>query len=660
MNRLADPLLPDADSLAWPERNQRWLSQRLAFWCERIDGHASEDPARLAAEPPCDDGFDPAALRLAALFGLSAFETELVVLAAGIEIDASLRAAVARAQGMAPSQAVRLGYSLALALLPQPHWDALSPAGPLRHWALLEFDTAAGFTQAQLRIDERVQHYLTGVAAFDDRLHGLAQFDTGISAAEAGMQEPALQIARALGGLGEPLVMLTNALQDTAHKRAGRTLAGTVLALVGLRMLWVDASALAATLVGDARELVDLARRVDREAALAGAGVALAVEADAASHGSVTARFIVALRSPLIVLGTLAPLQLADMPQRQLLRFKVPAPQAVAQGALPPAVQRAADRALQQFRVEPALLDQALASVAGLSDETAIDTALWDALREAARGGLDALAQRIAGRAVFDDLVVPPLVAAQLREIASQLRQRQRVYEDWGFGECHSRGLGIAALFAGESGTGKTLAAEAIANEARLDLYRIDLASVVSKYIGETEKNLSRLFDAAERSGAVLLFDEADALFGKRSEVKDSHDRYANIEVAYLLQRIESYRGLAILTSNLKSALDRAFLRRIRFVVQFPFPDEAAREQIWRRQFPPRAPLGAIDFGALARLQLSGGHIRSVALNAAFHAAARSEAIGQPALMSAARTEFAKLERSFNPPASTGASNGAR
>lgn len=172
------------------------------------------------------------------------------------------------------------------------------------------------------------------------------------------------------------------------------------------------------------------------------------------------------------------------------------------------------------------------------------------------------------------------MVAAQLCEIASQLRHRQQVYEDWGSGDRDRRGLGIAALFAGESGTGKTFAAEAIANAARLDLYRIDLASVVSKYIGETETNLSRLFDAAERSGAVLLFDEADALFGKRSEIKDSHDRCANIEVAYLLQRIESYRGLAVLTTNVKSALDRAFLRRIRCVVMFSFPDESAREQI--------------------------------------------------------------------------------
>jgi SpoVK/Ycf46/Vps4 family AAA+-type ATPase len=178
-----------------------------------------------------------------------------------------------------------------------------------------------------------------------------------------------------------------------------------------------------------------------------------------------------------------------------------------------------------------------------------------------------------------------------------------------------------------------------------LDLFKIDLASVVSKYIGETEKNLSRLFDAAERSGAVLLFDEADALFGKRSEVKDSHDRYANIEVAYLLQRVESYRGLAILTTNMKSALDRAFLRRIRFVVQFPFPDEKARAEIWRRQLPPQVPVDDVDFGALARIALSGGDIRSVAVNAAFIAAHRGGAVNRQALAYAIQTELAKRER---------------
>lgn len=278
---------------------------------------------------------------------------------------------------------------------------------------------------------------------------------------------------------------------------------------------------------------------------------------------------------------------------------------------------------------------------------------LWQACREQVGWQLGSLAQRLAPCYTWDDIVLPDNLMRQLREIADQVAARSQVYESWGFGARLPRGRGINALFSGPSGTGKTMAAEILANHLQLDLYRIDLAGVVSKYIGETEKNLRNVFDAAEQSGAILFFDEADALFGKRSEVKDSHDRYANIEIAYLLQRIESYRGLAILTTNMKSALDRAFLRRIRFVVQFPFPDEAAREAIWRRQFPAAAPIGDIDFPALSRLQLSGGHIRSVAVNAAFHAAAHQEAIGQDAVIAAARSEFAKLERSFTPPGRT-------
>jgi SpoVK/Ycf46/Vps4 family AAA+-type ATPase len=275
--------------------------------------------------------------------------------------------------------------------------------------------------------------------------------------------------------------------------------------------------------------------------------------------------------------------------------------------------------------------------------------AVWPAAREAARGGLDGLAQRIGSCVTFEDLVLPSGPMAALHDIARQLRHRERVFADWGFGAKHRLGQGLVALFTGESGTGKTLAAEAIANAVALDLYRVDLATLVSKYIGETEKNLRRLFDAAETGGGVLLFDEADALFGKRSEVKDSHDRYANIEVAYLLQRIEAYRGLAILTTNMRSALDRAFLRRMRFVVSFPFPDLVAREQIWRRQFPAEAPMGEVDFAVLARLNLSGGSIRSVALAAAFKAADRSVPISQALILAAAREEFAKLDRSAGP-----------
>ncbi len=189
------------------------------------------------------------------------------------------------------------------------------------------------------------------------------------------------------------------------------------------------------------------------------------------------------------------------------------------------------------------------------------------------------------------------------------------------------------------------MAGEVLAGELHLDLYRIDLSQVVSKYIGETEKNLRRVFDAAEEGAAILLFDEADALFGKRSEVKDSHDRYANIEVSYLLQRMEAYRGLAILTTNRKSALDPAFLRRIRFVVDFPFPEAPLRAEIWRRVFPRLTPTEDLRIDRLARLNAAGGHIRNIALGAAFLAADAGEPVRMSHLLSAARSEFAKLEK---------------
>jgi hypothetical protein len=270
---------------------------------------------------------------------------------------------------------------------------------------------------------------------------------------------------------------------------------------------------------------------------------------------------------------------------------------------------------------------------------------LWEACRGHARARLDDLAQRIEPAARWHDLVLPEAQLQILRDIAVQVHFRTRVYEDWGFARKGTRGLGLSALFAGASGTGKTMAAEVLANELQLDVYRIDLSQVVSKYIGETEKNLRRVFDAAEEGGAILLFDEADALFGKRSEVKDSHDRYANIEVSYLLQRMEAYRGLAILTTNMKSALDTAFLRRIRFVVQFAFPDAAQRMEIWRRVFPPQTPTEGLDVHKLARLNMAGGNIRNIAVSAAFFAAKVREPVRMTHLLRAARNEYAKLEK---------------
>ena len=307
------------------------------------------------------------------------------------------------------------------------------------------------------------------------------------------------------------------------------------------------------------------------------------------------------------------------------------------------------DPVIANFRLSvPAIRAAGLEVRAALADGAAAPAALlWDACRVQARARLDGLAQRIACTATWDDLVLPEAQMRMLRDVAAQVRHRARVHDDWGFAGKGTRGLGISALFAGASGTGKTMAAEVLAADLRLDLYRIDLSQVVSKYIGETEKHLQRVFDAAEASGAVLLFDEADALFGKRSEVRDSHDRYANIEVSYLLQRMEQYRGLAVLTTNMKALLDTAFLRRIRFILEFPFPDTSARAAMWRRIFPGATPTEALDIEQLAVLNVSGGSIRNIALQAAFLAAGSGEPVRMAHLLRAARAEYAKLEKTL-------------
>lgn len=273
-------------------------------------------------------------------------------------------------------------------------------------------------------------------------------------------------------------------------------------------------------------------------------------------------------------------------------------------------------------------------------------------LRERAAQGLDGLAQRIEPQARWDDLVLPAAQLAQLRQLAQCRRLGAQVLDNWGFRAKSARGLALTALFSGPSGTGKTMAAEILARElcdevgdsGALALYRVDLAAMVSKYIGETQKNIGRIFDAAEDSGAVLLFDEGEALFARRSpEVKDSHDRHANSETSYLLQRLETYSGIAIVTTNLRAAVDDAFLRRFRAVIDFPFPDAAQRALIWQAVLPPALPREGIDFDALARLTVSGGFIRAIALTAAWLAAADGAVLRMAHLERAARQEYMKL-----------------
>ncbi len=279
----------------------------------------------------------------------------------------------------------------------------------------------------------------------------------------------------------------------------------------------------------------------------------------------------------------------------------------------------------------------------------AIDGALlWDAARRQPEHALERLAALVRPAFSLDDLVLSSETDSKLRELITHVALQHVVLDDWGFRRRLPRGQGVAALFTGPPGTGKTTAAEALARELGQDLYRIDLSAVVSKYVGETEKNLAEAFDEAERGGAVLFFDEADALFGKRTEIRDAHDRYANLEVNYLLQRVETFTGLVILATNRGSAMDEAFLRRLRFVIRFDAPDEELRKRLWRRSFPDEATLDVLDWDALAAAELAGGNIQSAALAAAYLAAANGGKITAAHVEHALLREYQKLGKAWS------------
>jgi ATP-dependent 26S proteasome regulatory subunit len=647
----------------WAEANQRHLVAALAAVRAALDGHG----ARVAGETQPDESLVaaqqslqqievvpapfasvvPMALdTLCAAFGLSPFERDVLLLCAGMELDASFAAACAAAQGDARRAYPTFG--LALAALPGAHWDALSPAAPLRRWRLIEvMPGGEALTNSQLRIDERVLHYLTGVGYLDDRLRGLVEPVAQPRELPPTQAAQAERIAEFWNGAKEtsvwPIIFLGG--NDPAGKRA---VAAAACAALGLGLHLIRA----ADVPQSAAEREALARLWEREAVLQQSALLLDQEEHESTHAVRSFESLLGPDCMLMVMGG----ELSRPPERPVFRLDVNKPSAAEQralwqealGPLAPLLNGQLDPLIAQFNLSADLIQSVSLQTreAGVHAGEALSAAtLWEACRIQARPRLDDLAQRIEPSATWDDLVLPEPQLRTLRDIAVHVRQRTKVYEAWGFAAKGARGLGISALFAGASGTGKTMAAEVLAGELRLDLYRIDLSQVVSKYIGETEKNLRRVFDAAEEGGAVLLFDEADALFGKRSEVKDSHDRYANIEVSYLLQRMEAYRGLAILTTNLKAALDTAFLRRLRFVVQFPFPDAAQRAEIWRRIFPRQTPTAGLEITKLARLNVAGGNIRNIALQAAFLAADGDQPVTMAHLLRAARSEYDKLEK---------------
>jgi hypothetical protein len=620
----------------WVEANQALLVAEFERLKKLLGGETQADvdaqakAARDAMEAP------PAIDQLTGLFGLSAFECAVLLLCAGIEMDSGLAALCAEAQGQ--TQRTYATFGLATAVLPEPHWSALAPARPLRRFRLVELDAAHGLAAAPLRIDERILHFLAGVNVLDQRLQSLLQASPAPVWIAEEHKLAASRAAQAFGrAAGEtPVVVFCG---DDPH---GQEDAAALTAQANGSQLHILRGA---DIPPSGAELNQFVMLWGREAQLLPGALLIHC---ATGEFSTPARYLAERLPPPLFVASHEPIRL----DRPFVRFDVDKPQPAEQRrlwarALGPAADKlngALDPLSEQFRLSAKTIFTTSALSAG-SDAAPDPAGLWKACRSLARPRLEDLAQRIVPAAGWDDLILPEPQKQTLSQLADQVRYRMKVHETWGFSDKGRRGLGVSALFAGGSGTGKTLAAEVLARELDLDLYRIDLSAVVSKYIGETEKNLRQVFEAAEEGGVLLLFDEADALFGKRSDVKDSHDRYANIEVGYLLQRIETYQGLAILTTNLKSTLDKAFHRRLRFIVNFPFPDAVQREAIWARVFPEKTPTEGLEPKRLAQLNVAGGTIRNIALNAAFLAAAVGTPVDMRHVLEAARIETEKIER---------------
>jgi hypothetical protein len=632
---LTDPPPPADD---WLTDNQRALMAEVAALRATLLGETADPPP-----PPAQPSALDAVCRT---FGLSDFERSVVLACAAPELDGHFAELLSSVHGQPACSTPTFG--LCLAALPGAHWSALLPDAALRYWHLIELGPGP-LTTAPLHIDEWLLHVLTGTFGLDQRLAPLLTRLDDPSTLSTGAQRAAAELSNAWL---RPLTGAPITLRGAAGP-CGRTIVADACG----HLNWHAYVLNAADLPSPAAEQDTIARLWQRTAMLHGA--ALLLECHDAGDSAVRAnldRFVDRLSTPAAVavpdggrVGTRPALTIDSTtasPDEQRA-FWQQALSVDTPGS--PALDGALDRVIDQFDMDPESI--AAAAARALTDTQAdgqhldLGSAIWQACRHTSRGGLDQLAQRLESTATFDDLVLPAAQRALLADILAHVRHRGLVYRDWQMSGPSARGLGVSVLFAGPSGTGKTLAAEVLANALALDLYRIDLSQVVSKYIGETEKNLRRVFAAAAASGAVLLFDEADALFGKRSEVRESHDRYANVEISYLLQAMESYRGLAVLTTNMRSALDSAFLRRLRFVVSFPFPGPAERAEIWRRAFPPTTPTDGLDPSRLAQLVVAGGNIRSIAVAAAFLAAEAGVPVGMGEVLRAAVAEYAKLER---------------
>ncbi|PMN89776.1 ATP-binding protein [Enterovibrio norvegicus] len=635
------------DVIAWVQEGLAILSKpALAGRGERKNIRPlSEIHRQYVTEPPT------AFTLLVQQFGLNGVDQTALALSLSAALDSDVSKVCASMSGNPLQTNPSIGMALSLHGLSDQGGESdrsvFSPHSPLRYWLLIEWQSI-GASDAIISPDERILNFVRGVNYLDERLSVMLE-PTREHAAQ--MPLSTSQEIQRMGALR--FIQQTMQVHTQSHraiielygedKTSKRNMAHALAVSVGMNLHRLHATSLPT----NANDLDALSRLWQREAGLS--PLLLVIEgADEPSRQHVIEQFVDRIHGVVVLEAGDSPMGIFPHSfPLHVARPTVTEQEQYWRQLLPHADADLPLRLSEQFSFSQSDIQQ-LVTISSLHEQggSHVEHTLWKACQRHSSTALSRLALRIDCKANWETLVLPPKQTTMLEHLTAQVGLRNRVYQQWGFRERMSRGMGISAMFCGDSGTGKTMAAEAIASALELDLYRIDLSSVISKYIGETEKKMRELFQAAEQCGAILFFDEADALFGKRSDVKSSNDRYANIGIDDLLQRIESYRGLAILATNLKSSIDKAFLRRLRFVVDFPFPGPAERERIWRSVFPPQTPLSDdVDPVRLSRLNLTGGSIHNVALNGAFLAAQQNEPVAMRFLMEAASAELQKLDR---------------
>ncbi|MDL1875880.1 AAA family ATPase [Cytophagia bacterium CHB2] len=614
-------------------------------------------------------------VQLANCFQLNTFEQQAVLICLAPQIDARYEKIYAYLQNDLTKKCASI--DLILNLLCQTAADRLqnlkyfTHAAPLRRFDLLEpgeNDSAYSAAHRSLRAATRIVHYALDVHVVEERIANEVEFLSPLAWEKVVVNDHLRQRLQTL--------LTAKAENDGPtrrtlyfHGRAGagkKTLARALCGDHGIPLLVADMR----VLLTHPETFQEKLRLILREGLLQSCAIYFGHIEKLTQNAEEPAPLLMAFMQGIVELGWITflgselpmPSALLDLPG--MLSIDIPSPDPAEQqalwrlhlngsfeaGDLQPLEELTTRFDLNGGQIAGAVQ---LATQAGrLANPAGTPLTLRDLFRSSriqSQPRLSALARKIEPKYAWQDLVLPEDQMQQLREIADQVKFRHVVLHDWGFAGKLSLGRGLNALFAGPSGTGKTMAAEVSANELGLDLYKIDLSAVVSKYIGETEKNLNRVFTEAEHSNAILFFDEADALLGKRSEVKDAHDRYANIEIAYLLQKMEEYEGLVILATNLKKNMDDAFVRRLQFVVDLPFPDEKYRHRIWSAIFPSSTPLSEeIDFKLLAKkLKITGGNIKNIGLKAAYLAAAEGGAVRMQHVVRATKREFQKMGKLY-------------